>query len=524
MGRPAILKVDIVGDNRNLGRSVDDSNRKLGGLGSGAKKAGLVAAAGLAVAGTAAIAMGKAVVGAASDLQQSTGAVEQVFGKFAGDIKRNAAAAADAVGLSASAYQEMASILGSQLNNMGRSQRESAKETDRLIGLGSDLAATYGGSVADAVAAVSSLMKGETDPIERYGVSIKQSDISARLAADGLDELTGKAAKQAQATAVLKLLTEQTTAAHGQFAAQTGTLAEQQQILSAKFENVKAKIGGALLPILAKLASWVSDKVFPAFGLFQSVLRGDAGPTSGVLGAVTAVATFIRDRLIPGAQALYHWFREKLAPGIAQYVAPIIESLRGAFRKMGDAVERNRPQLEELFGAAKKLAEFFAQRVLPILGKLVGFMYGRFADSIIFAVDIIAALVEAVQVLVDALQKLADIWGKTKDIAGDFAGLPRKLRFGGPPLAIGAPGVTGGGGSLGPNLGSLATASITHGAYRVAPGRSSGGGSLSVPVVDQREVHFHIDGALDPLSVARQVRRLLDADDVRMGRASAWGS
>ena len=76
-----------------------------------------------------------------------------------------------------------------------------ADKTGEMIQLGADLAAQFGGSSADAVAALSSALRGEADPAEKYGLALSQTAINAELMAKGQSKLTGKqltAAKAAQ--------------------------------------------------------------------------------------------------------------------------------------------------------------------------------------------------------------------------------------------------------------------------------------------------------------------------------------
>ena len=107
---------------------------------------------------------------------------------------------------------------------------------------------------------MSSLLRGERDPIERYGVSIKQADVNARLAAMGLTGLEGEAAKAAERQATLALLTDQTSSALGQFERESDTAAGAQQRATAEWENAQAKLGEALLPTLVDLAG-ILEKV-----------------------------------------------------------------------------------------------------------------------------------------------------------------------------------------------------------------------------------------------------------------------
>lgn len=304
-----------------VGRSASSSSDKL-------KK---FAKAGALAAGAAAIAVGKFAIDSiqsASAVQQSYGALDSVYGKNAKQVKKWAAGASDSVGLAKSEYADLSALVGSQLQGMGTASDKAAKKSNALIKMGADLAATYGGSVKDAVAAVSSTLKGETDPIERYGVSIKQSDISARMAADGLDKLEGAAKKQATAQTVLKMLTEQTSKAHGAFARESDTLAGKQERLRAKFENIKATIGEKMLPVVTKLADYMLTKLVPAAG---------------------KVGDWIQQKLIPPIRD----FAEKYA----SKARDVMDALKGAF-------EDSKPFLE-------LVGKILTNVVVPALKKLL---------------------------------------------------------------------------------------------------------------------------------------------------------
>jgi hypothetical protein len=277
-GKTSTLTVRIVSDAKAAKAGFDQAESSVGRFSSGLDRASLAAGGTLvAIAGVA-----KGAYDAASKLQQSSGAIEAVFGAQSAAIKQQAQGAATAVGLSTNSYQEMASVIGSQLKNMGIAHDQLVPKTEGLIKLGADLSAVYGGTAADAVEALSALLRGETDPIERYGVSIKQSTIATQLAADGHAKLKGQALQAAQAQAVMELITTQTSAAVGQFAAQSGTAAEKTQIASAQFENAKAALGDALLPV-------VSD-VSTALGGLAGWMQNNAGPTRTLVEIVGGLA------------------------------------------------------------------------------------------------------------------------------------------------------------------------------------------------------------------------------------------
>lgn len=214
----------------------------------------------------------------AATLEQAIGAVDSVFGESAGSIHQWALSAADDAGLSQSAYSNLAVVLGAQLKNMGIPMEEVAGQTGELVTMGSDLAAMFGGTTSEAVEALSSLLRGERDPIERYGVSINEAAIQAKMAEMGLDGLSGEAEKNAKLQATLALLTEQTADAQGQFARETDTAAGAQQIAAANADNLRAKIGNQLLPAWTALMTFVSGTLIPGLESFGSWITGTGIP------------------------------------------------------------------------------------------------------------------------------------------------------------------------------------------------------------------------------------------------------
>lgn len=267
MAGNAEVKVAIVGDDSDLQRSLSGSQSKLSSFG---KTIGKVALAAGAAAAVGLAALGKASVDAASDAQQSLGATETVFGRFAGNVIRTSNQAANAVGLSANAYREQANVLGSLLGNQGVAQDKLAGQTKSLIGVSADLAATFGGPTSDAVNALGAAFRGEFDTIERYGISIKQSTVNAEaLKVAGVkttaafNDLSLAQQTAAKRQATTNLIMQQSAKSAGAFARESNTLAGQQQRLSAQWENLKVSLGNALLPAITNVFTALNQDLMP---------------------------------------------------------------------------------------------------------------------------------------------------------------------------------------------------------------------------------------------------------------------
>jgi hypothetical protein len=540
VGRPAVLKVDIVADAKGVGKGVDDADRHFGRLGDSAKKVGAVIGAGLAVGAVAAGAFAVSAVKSASDVQQSYGALESVFGKNAAQVKSWADNASAAVGLSKNEYASLADVVGAQLTGMGKSTADAAGQTNNLVKMGADLAATFGGSVSDAVSAVGSLLKGEMDPIEKYGVSIKQSDVNARLAAEGHDKLTGAALKTATANATLTLLTEKTAAAHGAFSRESDTLAHQQQVLGAQFENVKASVGEKLLPVLTTLATYVSTSLLPNAQALWNHLATQLGPTftkvgafvtdnvvpalsklgdyarTHLLPALAQLATFIGTNVVPVFTRWAGFILDNVVPAVLKIAGPVLDGFRSALKTIGAAIDDNRDNLDKIGDALEAVGKVVL-KVAPYVGTTLKIAFEVVGKAIGLVLDIIGGVVGALDTVIGKVQWVLDKGSAVSGIVG-------KLNpFGGPPLAVSGPQLVGVVDQLGPRSQQLVGAAFGDGPSGLASvgGRAAGG----LVVIDARTIDqsIRVDGALDADSVARQLADLLRDRDVRLGAVPMLG-
>lgn len=255
------IKISVVAD-------AAKARGELNSLGS-SMKTGLKVAAGAGVAAVALLA--KSSISAASEAQQSLGATEAIYGKYANSVVKASGKAADAVGLSANAYRESSNLLGALFKNQGVALSRLSSTTSEHLKLASDLSAMYGGTVTDAVDALTAAYKGEFNQLEKYGVTLKQdtintkaNEVAKRKYGKELKNLTPAQEGVAKQLATQQLLFKQTKDAAGSFRRESNTLAGQQQRLGAELDNVKAEIGTALLPVVTDLAQFTRREVVPA--------------------------------------------------------------------------------------------------------------------------------------------------------------------------------------------------------------------------------------------------------------------
>lgn len=518
MARGATLALKITGDASGGLRALDEAEgraSKFGSVMGGAVVAG--AAAGVAAIGL----LGKASFDAASDLEQSTGAINSVFGDWALDIEQTAQTADKAVGLSTSSYEQLASVIGAQLHGAGMAHDEMTAKTQALIAKGADLAATFGGSTADAVEALSGVLKGETDPIERYGVSIKQADISARLAALGQDKLKGAALKTATANAALGIVMDQTKSSTGEFAKEGDTAAGSSQRLAAWWENLKAKIGVGLLPMFVALVTLFQTKVSPAL---EQIFRS-GGPVATFL---QQVGGFLRTQVIPAFSSLWKDLGTKLVPVfaavgaflgktvipafravwsiVATYVVPIfrtvltpvINGLGAVFRTVTAKVLEHKDTFVGLYHSLQPFLAFIRDKVAPVVG-------GAFRIGFEVAGKAIGTVVDFVAGLIDKLKWVLDKGAAVGDFIGNL-------------FSAGGGGGGGGAGTVGAARGLRGAA--PGGLFAASRSIGGGGGPSTAAgglTVAGDTYQITVNGALDPAAVADQIAELLDRRARRVG-------
>lgn len=347
----------------------------------------------IAAVGVAEVGRGMAdIVNKAGQLEQSVGAIDSVFKESAGQMHAWADSAATSVGLSKNEFNELGTLIGAQLKNGGTAMAELAPQTNKLIGLGADLSSMFGGTTREAVEALSSALKGERDPIERYGVSLKQSEIDAKAAALGFEKVGGSFSNEAQQAATLALIMEQTKDAHGNFAKESDTYAHKVQVLSQQWENFTTGLGEMFLPVAASALEWLMglgpaiQPVAEEVGRLGTLLfSGDyTGPIFGleednpVIGVLAGIRDAV-DSTIQVGQLLFTGDYSGTPFGLEED-SPAINALfqfREGFMQLGDVFA----QLMEPGGAVMNLIDSLGagfntawsavgEHLLPILGEL----------------------------------------------------------------------------------------------------------------------------------------------------------
>lgn len=287
----ATAYVSLVPSGKGFGQAVrkeiDGSGLEAAG-GAQGKRSGMsfATAFGGALAAAGVVKIFTDVIGEASSLNESISKNTVVFGESSTAVLDFAANADTALGQSKSQALEATGTFGNLLRAVGLTEGESAGMSTTMTALASDLASFNNTSVDEALVALRSGLVGETEPLKRFGVNLNEARLKQEALELGIYSGTGVLDANQKALAANRAIMEDTTLAQGDFARTSDGLANQQKILGAQFDNVKATIGTALLPVVTSFVSFLNENLRPAIEKVGNFLKDNWEP---VLGAVAAV-------------------------------------------------------------------------------------------------------------------------------------------------------------------------------------------------------------------------------------------
>jgi hypothetical protein len=431
------LKLEILAETKQFVQGMNESEKKTESfgdkLGDFGKKAGLALAA--ATAAVAAFSVKVAIDGvkAASDLSETVSKVGVLFGDSASKVEEFAATAATSLGQTKQQALDAASTFAIFGKSAGLAGDDLVKFSTDFVGLASDLASFNNTSPEDAIQAIGAALRGETEPLRRYGVLL--DDASLRQAALGLGIIkTTKEAltPQQKVLAAQELIYRQTSAAQGDFERTSDGLANSQRILTAQIQNIQTEIGTALLPIVLKMTTVFSQEFLP---VIQSIANAFTGKAGGLSEGIFDVVEVIK-----------------------LYLIPIINGAKNAFGDIKGAISENIDEFKNFFSVVQSLA--------PIIGSTIGAALNVIGD--------IAAIV--INVVANVLSVISSLINKAIDAINFLIKGANKIPGVNIPLIGGGGGVADGGYQTGANASSIANAIANAAGMAGGGGGAAGGG------------------------------------------------
>ena len=245
------LTVYLAADLKKFNKGIKQGETGLKGFGQSMSKylgPALIAAG--AAAGAFAVKLGVDAVGAASDLMETQNKVGVIFGQSSKAVLEFGDTAVTALGQTRVQALEASATFAQFGKSAGLSGASLVNFSTELVTLSADLASFNNSSPEDAINAIGSALRGEAEPMRRFGVLMDDAALKAQAMKMGIFDGTGALTTQQKVLAAHKVILAQTTDAQGDFARTSDGLANTQRILAAAVEDAKAEIGEGLVAAL----------------------------------------------------------------------------------------------------------------------------------------------------------------------------------------------------------------------------------------------------------------------------------
>jgi hypothetical protein len=304
---------------------------------------------------------------AASDFQEATSKVNVVFGRASKSVKDFANDAARNLGQSKQAVLDAAGTFGTFGKAAGLAGKDLSTFTTDFVTLSTDLASFNNTSPEEAVMAIGAALRGESEPLRRYGVLLNDAVLKQEAMTLGIYDGKGALTSQQKVLAAQAAIYKQTNDAQGDFMRTSDGLANSQRTLKATLDDVKVSIGqtflkqaeGATKNILFLIDA--IKKIPQPTGEAETKLGNFAREANGWTNPILSIGkalTLLRKAVEGTGPATGAWNNE-LRRGVQQTMRMADEA--GIFN-------RKLTETETAVGGAKKEVESYAKALKEGLG------------------------------------------------------------------------------------------------------------------------------------------------------------
>lgn len=199
--------------------------------------------------------LGKSMVTAASDAEESNQKFDVVFGNLRKESNKTADTFAKDFGLATSTSKELLGSTGDLLTGFGFTQERALSLADEVQRLGGDLASFQNiqGGARVAGERLTKGILGETENLKTLGIVVRQDTKEFKNMVKQIQVAEKVTEQQAKVLTIFRMATNQSKNAIGDFARTQDSAANQMKIAGERIKNLRERFGKLLLPIVVKV-------------------------------------------------------------------------------------------------------------------------------------------------------------------------------------------------------------------------------------------------------------------------------
>ena len=365
------------------GKGIADAQREFKSLTTTSQKAGFILQRALLPAAAAIGTITQVIapaIKAASDFEEATSKVNVIFGRASKSVKDFANTAARELGQSKQSVLDAAGAFGTFGKAAGLAGEDLSTFTTDFVTLSTDLASFNNTTPEEAVQAIGAALRGEAEPLRRFGVLLNDATLKAEAMKLGIYDGSGALTAQQKILAAQAAIYKQTGDAQGDFARTADNLANKQRTLSALFKNFQIQLGQQLLPAATDFANGLV-KINDAFA-------GMPTPATNAIGKVGKFGKLIGELINPislfvnGLQAIGSgMFDAEQETGAYNKALGLSAQQSMRVADAGGLVRKALNDTETGAGGAKKEVESFATALKEKLGEAVDTAKDKLAEA-----------------------------------------------------------------------------------------------------------------------------------------------
>ena len=305
-------------------------------------------------------AAGVASVKLASDLTETLGKTEVVFGNLSDTVIAWSETSVESMGLAQETALNMASTYGDLGTAMGLSVDEAANMSMSLVKLGADMASFKNISIERANVALQAVYTGETESLKAMGIVMTEANLEQFAMAQGCEKTYKSMSQTEKVMLRYKYVMSMTTNAQGDFVRTGDSLANQSRKLGENIKQLGASFGKTLEPSITSAISTINGLVSWISGLDDGVKRVII-TVAEIVAAVPVIITAIGG-IITVVDKLKVAFVGLMANPVAAWITGITVAIT-ALVAISSAMSGVSQEIDKTTDTYKRFSEAFDEEV-----------------------------------------------------------------------------------------------------------------------------------------------------------------
>lgn len=172
--------------------------------------------------------------------------------------------------------------------------------------------------------------------------------------------------------------------------------------LQVKLGNIAEEVGKKLVPVIDKLATWVTTKLIPGVERFWK----EHGPKFRAV--LASVGNFITTKVVPAIKDIWHWVQEKAVPAFKDAIGYFQRTVKPELTNLSKKFKENESTIKGVTKFIGDLIKFIVTKVVPVLIKL----YAHYLKNLIATFGTLVSAIGKTERFLNSVKGAVDRAGK----------------------------------------------------------------------------------------------------------------